>query len=671
MTWLERDVNLLGVGKLVRGIAIVTVAVCSTACGGGGGGGAANSMPVVGTSAFTTNENVALPGQLTATDPSGGQVTFAQSGSPTSGTIKSFTPAGAFVYQPTANFVGSDSFKVTATDAAGNMTTATITITVHANNAPTATNYVKRADGTALASINVLANSKDPDGDPLTVSITQTPLVGTATVNADGSVAITALPSDFKGLTTFKYKVTDPSGASATASAAIFVGADPFRAVFAGDKAANGMPEVYLTDFAADPLAITAASQGTLRLAGFATADNGATVVYRVQDSANSANTGLAYVKTSDPSTQVSIPLPANMAPVRDANGLDQYRVSPDGNWIAVIAGHGPTQAMFIVSTAGAITVNQVTPASAVYLTLPRFSQDSKTLFFLASPATTGVNKSLYLVALASPATTTLISAPVVANTDDVEQYSISRDQTKILIEANRGGVVGFYFIDPSHLQTESLINTMLVPGQTIIQSTIASPPGLGGSSTGDKIAYTVQSLLASNTYVADVSATPAPTLVASTGAGVLSFRPDDNALLYSNAGDEFEAVFGSATPPQMVGGGANGWYDSTGNIVLLEQFLPSGGSPPSFPALAQTVRGAFGTATTPVGTDGKAAQYINVTGFDRAVVLLGEGPTTGPPATGVNLTLVNALAPKALLPLADFQTPVQLTSDIAEVVTY
>jgi hypothetical protein len=39
----------------------------------------------------------------------------------------------------------------------------------------------------------VLANDADPDGDPLTVSITTQPFVGTAAVNSNGTVAPTDL----------------------------------------------------------------------------------------------------------------------------------------------------------------------------------------------------------------------------------------------------------------------------------------------------------------------------------------------------------------------------------------------------------------------------------------------------------------------------------------------
>ena len=48
-------------------------------------------------------------------------------------------------------------------------------------------------------------------------------------------------------------------------------------------------------------------------------------------------------------------------------------------------------------------------------------------------------------------------------------------------------------------------------------------------------------------------------------------------ALLYTKGAQVFESVIDSGTVDANVGGGVEGWYDSTGNIVLLEQFLASG----------------------------------------------------------------------------------------------
>ena len=146
--------------------------------------------------------------------------------------------------------------------------------------------------------------------------------------------------------------------------------------------------------------------------------------------------------------------------------------------------------------------------------------------------------------------------------------------------------------VDPALLQSEFQVSHLL-PGNTILDSTVGVPADQGGSARGDRVAYTALSSQTISVYEADVSATPNPHVVATSGARVIGFRPDDAAILYSRAGQVFESMLDGTAHNSS--GGAFGWYDSTGNIVVLKQFLPSGGTPPSYTALAVSVRGSFG----------------------------------------------------------------------------
>ena len=658
--------------RFVHAATAASVLFCLSSCGGGGGGGGSPG-PVLTSTAFSTNENVALNGTLTATDPGGSAVTFAQGGSPKSGTVNGFTPAGQFVYTPNRNFTGSDSFSVTATDAGGHSTTGTISITVTVNQPPTTTDTVLRADpdSSGISIVNVLANATDPDKDKLTVTVTpNSTLVGTATVNSDGSVSIAGL-GGFKGLTRFDYTVTDPSGATATGHAAVFVGEDPFRAAFVADAAGNGSYEVYMANFAGDPSAVTTATQGTLRLKGFAISDNGATIVYRTQDTTNAATTSLKFVQTTKPGTQVVIQLPNGAVPVTDASGKDQFIVSPDGNWIAVIAGQGSTSSLYVLNVSQPTVVIPIVPTGAVYETQLTFSVDSKNIYFLATSVAGGASKSLYLAALSSPTPITLVSAASnPAKSDDIFAYSVASDQSRIAEQANRNGGVGLFFIDPAHLQVENQINQMLSFGQSIPamgSSTIGLPPGLGGSPDLKRVAYRVQN--PTNVYVAEVSTTPDPRSVIRLDQ-VIGFRPDDDALLYTDNAQVFEAVIDSGNQGQQLGVGTNGWYDSTGNIVLLQNPLTPGAPLASGSTLSATVRGSFGT-TQQVGTSSMATYYVDVSGFSQAAAaIIGEGPTTGGVPTTARLGIVNALAPTAVYHMTQFQSPLQLTSYASKVVS-
>jgi len=650
-----------------------------SACGGGGGGGSPN--PVLGTLTFTTNENVALNATLTATDPGNSAVTFTSTSAPASGTLAGLPGSGAFTYTPNANFTGSDSFGVTATDAAGHSSSGTVKITVTVDQAPTASNTVTRADGASLANINVLSGANDPDKDKLTVTIlTQPPTgAGTAAVNADGSVALTGLGS-FKGVTHFTYRVADPSGKTADASAAVFVGIEPFRAAFVGDKPANGSNEVYLTDFAADPVAMTAATTGNVRMAGFAISDNGATIVYRTQDSGNAAATTLYIVATSSPTKATAIGLPSGLVPVLDSNHKDQFVVSPDGNWVAVIAGSGQggASSLYVVNVAQPGSPAQIFPAGTTSAASPVFSVDSKSIFFLAGVAPDGSARSLYFSSLNSPSQTTLMSAQSdPSGGEEINTFAVSPDQTRILLEAKRNGnngngKVNVWFVDPSHPGTEILVSRPLAFGQAVQNTSVSFPSNLGGSPTVSRVVYTVNAgtLDAVNNpagiYVAEVAASSNPRLaVQASGLQVLGIRPDNAAFLYTDGATVTEAVV-DQPGAQALGGGNGGWYDSTGNIAVLSQTVSS------YNVLASASRGSFG-ATNRMGTSSLAIIYKDLSGMNRGVAIVAQGPTSGTPPSTATLQLFNALAPGAAFALSGtstFQSPLQLSSNSSKVVS-
>jgi hypothetical protein len=136
-------------------------------------------------------------------------------------------------------------------------------------------------------------------------------------------------------------------------------------------------------------------------------------------------------------------------------------------------------------------------------------------------------------------------------------------------------------------------------------------------------------------------------------------YSRDDGAVVIH------EAVIDSTAPHEIIGPGSLGVPDATGNTVVLRQALP----PNDYPALAVAMRGSFG-APTAIGSPGQAAWLSNLSGASRAVVLIGEAPPGTGPRT-LRLSLVNARAPDKVLTLAEFNTPNDLTSAPARIVTY
>jgi hypothetical protein len=377
----------------------------------------------------------------------------------------------------------------------------------------------------------------------------------------------------------------------------------------------------------------------------------------------------LSFVRTATPRQDVRVALPAGVALVADAAPGDQYAVSNDGQWIAFVARDGlDTHAAYILNVASPSTLNKVNIPGAVRIGALKFAANAQMLFLLASGSTSGTNRDLFTVALDNFSVGRISSPSAAASADDVLEYAVAPDQSRILLRANRSGRVGLYFVDASALQTEVRVSHQLGLLDSLQESTINLAPAAGGSANGRRVAYTVQSAFTFSTWVADVSASPNPRQVAA-NARARGFRPDDAALLFSLQGQIYESALDGSVGDQLIGAGASGWYDSTGNIVLLQQFLPSGGSPPTYPALAVAVRGSFGSPQ-PIGTPVLAAHFSDMTGFDRAIVVMGEGPTTGNPPSTARLALVNAMAPDRLMYLAEFASPVQLATPAAVVVS-
>jgi hypothetical protein len=683
--------------SVLKSVVVTTLATLVAACGGGGGGGdgggggggsgggssgSGSPNPVLTTTTFTTNENVALNGALAATDPGSKSVSFAQGAGPKSGTLSGFTAAGAFVYTPTANFTGADSFTVTATDAAGNVTTGTINITVTVDQAPTASSTVVRNDNPSSTSnaINVVASASDPDKDHLTVTLSTPANIGTATVNSDSTVRISGLPGDFKGVVHFGYTVTDPSSKTATAGAAVFVGVDPFRITFVADSdpKGSGQYEVYLTNFAGAPVKETAATQGNARLQGYAVSNNGATIVYRSLDSSNPASNSLAFVQTASAATTVPITLPGGAVPAADANGNDQFVVSPDGKSIAVIAKATANTALYLVSVANPSAPTLVSPtisgAPAAVVSQPTFTPDSTTLYFLASGAG-GQHRSVYLTSVSTPGSPVLVSKQSdPATSDDISAFTVASDQSSIVEQANRNGRVGIWFINAKALAMEAEIDTPS-SGVAVTSSTVGLPPGLGGSNNGKVVAYDVgvpgSSPTSTGIFVASVSSTPAPQLITPLET-VLGFSPDNSKLLYTDSaqvGEIAAAAGGSGAP---VGMGNQAWYDSTGNIVLVQAPASSGTT------LTYNTR-PFGSPL-PVTPAGTVAYAVDVSGFAQGVVTLGEVESGASAPANANLQLVNVLTANgqgtqplflaSLTATPSLQSPTHLTSYVSRIVT-
>jgi VCBS repeat-containing protein len=130
---------------------------------------------------------------------------------------------GSVHYAPAADYNGPDSFSYRVTDPSGEFASAAVTVTVRpVNDAPVAAADTATLDEDTPTDIAVLANDRDVDLDPLTVTVETGPTHGTVMVNVNGTIRY-APAADYNGTDSFVYRVTDPAGLLATATASLTV----------------------------------------------------------------------------------------------------------------------------------------------------------------------------------------------------------------------------------------------------------------------------------------------------------------------------------------------------------------------------------------------------------------------------------------------------------------
>ncbi len=197
-----------------------------------------NDAPVAQNDGFSLNEDTPLTilrSSLLANDIDVDNTTLSVviGTGPAHGTLTT-NATGALVYTPAANYFGADSFTYRASDgiALSNLVTVALTI-LPVNDAPVAVadSYNTGFEQTLnVAAPGLLGNDSDIDGDLLTSSLLNSPLHGTAVVNANGSFSYTPA-TGYSGSDSFTYRAVDPSGLSSTATVSITVAPSPATSV--------------------------------------------------------------------------------------------------------------------------------------------------------------------------------------------------------------------------------------------------------------------------------------------------------------------------------------------------------------------------------------------------------------------------------------------------------
>ena len=254
-------------------------------------------------------------------DPDGDTLTVVDVSAPAHGTAV-VADAGDVVYTPEPDFNGSDRFTYTVGDGSGLTAQAAVDVTVLAvNDAPLVLDDTAETTEDTPATIAVLANDSDPDGDTLTVADVSAPAHGTARLTDAGAVEYTPEP-DFNGSDRFTYTVGDGSGLTAQAAVDVTVlpvndpplatGVIPDQTLEAGDGPASLDLGEFFEDRDGDALGYTAVASDqavALSLSGATLTltvarPGAATVTVTAQDPGGLTATQAFMVTTTDRQAQ-------------------------------------------------------------------------------------------------------------------------------------------------------------------------------------------------------------------------------------------------------------------------------------------------------------------------------------------------------------------------------
>ncbi|HEY0230260.1 MAG TPA: Ig-like domain-containing protein, partial [Dokdonella sp.] len=197
-----------------------------------------NHFPLAQADSATTVEGQSVSINVLAndSDPDGDRLGISTVTQPAHGSAA--IAGGQVTYTPAAGYSGSDSFRYSASDGRGGSATAQVSVTVGArpDQPPLARDDNANVAFGQSASIDVLANDTDADGDTLAIVAVGIPLHGSATLSGH-AIVYRAAPG-YSGSDRFTYTISDGRGGSASASVVISVSARPNRVPIARDDAA-------------------------------------------------------------------------------------------------------------------------------------------------------------------------------------------------------------------------------------------------------------------------------------------------------------------------------------------------------------------------------------------------------------------------------------------------
>lgn len=413
--------------------ALVTVAVQQV-----------NLKPTIQSTSFSVSEDQSLSGDLRLADPQSEPLSVTVSTPSVHGTLTGPDGTGKFNYTPTAHFHGTDSFGVSITDPDGFTTVATIGITVQRVDYPPVAvpDSARTAPGIPVT-VQVLANDTEANADVLTSVIISPPANGTATANADGSIAFTPAPG-FAGTTSLTYAAVDTSNATNQQSVptTLTIGVRPLQKFVYLTSSGPNQQVIYNDTNRSSVVSLPIAPNSSTAMQVSA---SGRTMIYNVRPPSGPQawvaadlhavpispfDTGLGGLGTgslvlSDSGTSALIPI----------DGITGYYNSTE------LFLRGIYDSSQVQVNAGTFATEQVND----YV----FSNADATVFYIShSPTDWSSNSTVYLAKLGSSVTQ---MSPTIA-TGMVSSLRAPTDGSRIVYQASRNNVTGgVYAVDTAH----------------------------------------------------------------------------------------------------------------------------------------------------------------------------------------------------------------------------
>jgi len=501
---------------------------------------------------------------------------------------------------------------------------------------PRTANDILTVTASGAASVAVLSNDQKLDNEPLTFAIDADPTVGRASFNADRTVRL-ELPEGFRGVTRFRYKVTNALGGFSTSTAVVFVDVPAYRVAFTARNASQNQ-EIYVSDLISSTQ-ISQATTGNLRLQNAWRSPRGSVIVYDRADPAQVAvTTERFYVRTTPIASPVRIQQPLG----RSFLGSAPVVMSEDGRYIAFAtaptSSGGQANNLYVLDTNGSGSAALVDLSANLLASLTQWSEGQPTLYFMSAPA--GGGAAIYRAATGSLDSPERVS-PIYAAADTHAQMSVSPDQTKIVLVGTHGNQNGAFLIDPANPSSERRLTTDM-PAGALIESFY-----INEDFTELTYLWRIGNVANARVSVVPVASTGTPATVIEADIQSLSdLRLDGEAALItlgSGSGDGtlWEVSLDRSVPAQRVATNVSGGvYDDSGDQV----YLFSGTVAP-----AVVHRASFGRDALALVRSNTPPLALYVAPSDARTAAIVEDPTSG-------LVLVNAAAPGSTLRLTDLQ---------------